>query len=204
MSENIVWHETKVGRPDRERLLGQKGAVLWFTGLSGSGKSTLAALLEQELHRRGLLTYLLDGDNVRHGLNADLGFSAEDRRENNRRITEVSRLFLDAGLFVLVSFISPFKKEREEARSRIGPGFMEIFVDTPLEICESRDPKGLYRKARKGEIPEFTGISSPYEPPEKPDLWIRTASESREASLAALLGTLEERGLVEAPRPQAG
>lgn len=169
--ENVVWHTHPVTREQREQLRGHRGAVLWFTGLSGSGKSTVAGALEQALHARGVATYLLDGDNVRHGLCRDLGFSDHDRRENIRRVGEVARLMVDAGLVVLSAFISPHRAERQMVREVVGEGrFLEIYVDTPLAVCEARDPKGLYRKARAGELRNFTGIDSAYEAPLAPDL----------------------------------
>ncbi|EPF13559.1 Adenylyl-sulfate kinase [Cedecea davisae] len=164
--ENVVWHAHPVTREQREALNQHRGAVLWFTGLSGSGKSTVAGALEQALHQLGVSTYLLDGDNVRHGLCSDLGFSDEDRKENIRRVGEVAGLMVDAGLLVLSAFISPHRAERQMVRERVGEGrFYEVFVDTPLEICETRDPKGLYKKARAGELKNFTGIDSAYEAP---------------------------------------
>ncbi|NPA03851.1 MAG: adenylyl-sulfate kinase [Epsilonproteobacteria bacterium] len=173
----VVWHNTKITKEDRIKLTKQKPCILWFTGLSGSGKSTLANALEEKLYKNGNLTYLLDGDNIRHGLNSDLGFSSKDRQENIRRIGEVSKLFVDAGLIVLSAFISPFRKDREFVRNLVSKDeFIEIFVDTPLSECEKRDPKGLYKKARKGEIKEFTGISSPYEPPLAPEIHIKNLS----------------------------
>jgi adenylylsulfate kinase len=169
--ENVVWHVHAVTRQDRERQHGHQGVVLWFTGLSGSGKSTLAGALEQALLVNGVSTYLLDGDNVRHGLCCDLGFSDPDRRENIRRVGEVAKLMVDAGLVVLTAFISPHRAERKMVRDMLASGqFIEIFVDTPLAICEARDPKGLYKKARAGELKNFTGIDSVYELPEHPDV----------------------------------
>ncbi|MFG1173566.1 adenylyl-sulfate kinase [Erwiniaceae bacterium CAU 1747] len=169
--ENVVWHDHPVSREEREGLHGHQGAVLWFTGLSGSGKSTVAGALEQVLHRLGVSTYLLDGDNVRHGLCRDLGFSEDHRRENIRRVGEVAKLMVDAGLLVLTAFISPHRVERDSVREMLGEGrFIEVFVDTPLAICEARDPKGLYKKARAGELRNFTGIDSVYEAPERPDI----------------------------------
>jgi adenylylsulfate kinase len=169
--ENVVWHAHPVTREQREQLRGHRGVVLWFTGLSGSGKSTVAGALEQALHAQGVATYLLDGDNVRHGLCRDLGFSDDDRRENIRRVGEVARLMVDAGLVVLSAFISPHRAERQMVRELAGEGrFLEIFVDTPLAVCEARDPKGLYRKARAGELRNFTGIDSAYEAPQAPEL----------------------------------
>lgn len=169
--ENVVWHPHAVTRADRELQHSHKGAVLWFTGLSGSGKSTVAGALEQALHALGVSTYLLDGDNVRHGLCRDLGFSDDDRRENIRRVGEVAKLMVDAGLLVLTAFISPHRAEREMVRELLGKDqFIEVFVDTPLAICETRDPKGLYKKARAGELKNFTGIDSEYESPQAPDV----------------------------------
>jgi bifunctional enzyme CysN/CysC len=172
--ENLVWHPSSVTRGDRERQHGQCVYVIWFTGLSGAGKSTIASALEQRLHAQGKHTYLLDGDNVRHGLNRDLGFTEADRVENIRRVAEVSRLMVDAGLIVLVSFISPFRSDRRMARSLFAEGeFIEVFVDTPLDECERRDVKGLYAKARHGLLKNFTGIDSPYERPESPEICLR-------------------------------
>ncbi len=169
--ENVVWHPHTVSRVDREQRQGHRGAVVWFTGLSGSGKSTLADAVEQQLFRSGVNTFLLDGDNVRHGLCRDLGFSDADRKENIRRVGEVARLMADAGLLVLTAFISPHRSERQMVRELLEPQpFVEIFVDTPLHICEARDPKGLYRKARAGELTNFTGIDAVYEVPEQPEL----------------------------------
>lgn len=169
--ENVVWHAHAVTRAEREQLHGHQGAVLWFTGLSGSGKSTVAGALEQALHQLGASTYLLDGDNVRHGLCRDLGFSDADRKENIRRVGEVAKLMVDAGLIVLSAFISPHREERQMVRDMVGEGrFIEIFVDTPLAICEARDPKGLYKKARAGELRNFTGIDAVYEAPERAEI----------------------------------
>ena len=172
-NENIVWHDHQLNKEERSAMKTQKPCILWFTGLSGSGKSTIANAVEVKLAQLKKHTYLLDGDNVRHGLNKDLGFSDTDRVENIRRIGEVSNLFADAGMIVLSAFISPFREDREIVRTLAQEGeFIEVFIDTPLEVCEQRDPKGLYVKARKGEIPDFTGISSPYEVPEKPEIHI--------------------------------
>lgn len=169
--DNVVWHAHPVTAEQREQLHGHRGVVLWFTGLSGSGKSTVAGALEEALHRLGVSTYLLDGDNVRHGLCRDLGFNDEDRKENIRRVGEVSRLMVDAGLVVLTAFISPHRAERQMVREQVGEGrFFEVFVDTPLAICENRDPKGLYKKARAGELKHFTGIDSVYEAPQTPEM----------------------------------
>ncbi|WP_233962293.1 adenylyl-sulfate kinase [Pectobacterium versatile] len=168
--DNVVWHAHDVTRESRETLHGHQGVVIWFTGLSGSGKSTLAGALEKVLHQRGVSTYLLDGDNVRHGLCRDLGFTDDDRRENIRRVGEVAKLMVDAGLVVLTAFISPHRAERKMVQDLLGEGqFIEVFVDTPLATCEARDPKGLYKKARAGELRNFTGIDSAYEAPEAPD-----------------------------------
>jgi bifunctional enzyme CysN/CysC len=178
-------------------MKGQKPCVLWFTGLSGAGKSAVADLVEQELHRRNRHTMTLDGDNVRHGLNRDLGFTDEDRVENIRRVGEVSKLMVEAGLIVLVSFISPFRSERRMVRDLMGEGeFLEVFVDTPLDVCERRDPKGLYKKARAGQLPNFTGIGSPYEPPENPDLRLPSGEEAPEALAKRVIAMLEDRGII--------
>ncbi|EKK4079880.1 adenylyl-sulfate kinase [Cronobacter dublinensis] len=169
--ENVVWHAHPVTAAQREQLHGHRGAVLWFTGLSGSGKSTVAGALEEALHQLGVSTYLLDGDNVRHGLCSDLGFSDDDRKENIRRVGEVAKLMVDAGLVVLTAFISPHRAERQMVREQVGAGrFIEVFVDTPLEVCEARDPKGLYKKARAGELRNFTGIDAVYEAPQAPEI----------------------------------
>ena len=173
--KNIVWHKGEISAEEREQISGQKGIVLWFTGLSGSGKSTIAVELEKQLIKAGHLCYRLDGDNIRHGLNSDLGFSDEDREENIRRVAEVAALFKDAGLITLVSFISPSAKMRRFAREKAGEGrFIEVYVKARLETCIERDPKGLYKKAQKGEIKEFTGISSAYEQPQNPEIVIDT------------------------------
>jgi adenylylsulfate kinase len=193
-NENVVWHRASVDREARIRVSRQKSAVLWFTGLSGSGKSTIANALEVRLNEAGKLSYLLDGDNVRMGLNSDLGFSETDRRENNRRVGHVAKLLWDANVITVVSFISPFRKERESCRKLIGNDFIEVFVDTPLAICETRDPKGLYVKARKGEIAQFTGISSPYEKPENPEITLRTDKETVAESAERIMKLLRDRG----------
>lgn len=192
-SKNIVWHNMGIKKEDRERLLNQKGILIWFTGLSGSGKSTAASALEQKLYELGKLTYLLDGDNIRHGLNKDLEFSIEDRKENIRRIGEVAKLFVDAGIIVITSFISPLKEDRNNVRKLLGGNFVEVFVDCPLDICEKRDPKGLYKKARKGEIKDFTGIYSPYEKPEKPEITIYTNSQTIDQCVETILERLKQR-----------
>jgi adenylyl-sulfate kinase len=189
-----VRHRVTVDRAARIRISGKKSAVLWFTGLSGSGKSTIANALEARLNAAGRLSYLLDGDNVRLGLNSDLGFSEQDRKENNRRVAHVAQLLWDANVLTLVSFISPFRQERDSARKLIGPDFIEIYVDAPIAECEKRDPKGLYVRARKGEIAQFTGISSPYEAPEHPDLTLHTESETVEQSVDRIMESLRARG----------
>ena len=196
---NITWHEAVVTAEDREKLLNQKGCVIWFTGLSGSGKSTLANAVGQVLHQQQHHTYVLDGDNVRHGLNKNLGFSPADREENIRRIGEVAKLFADAGTIVLTAFISPYRTDRDQARALIADGrFVEVFVDCPLEVCEERDTKGLYKKARAGEIKEFTGISAPYEPPLNPEVTVNTAALSIEECAQAVVTVLIKAGLVPA------
>ena len=196
---NITWHSTHVERKDREGLLKQRGCTLWFTGLPSSGKSTTAFSLEHELIKRGYLAYVLDGDNVRHGLNKNLGFSAEDREENIRRIAEVAKLFADAGAIAMTSFISPYRKDRDLARNlhiETGLPFVEIFVDTPIEICEARDPKGLYQKARRGELKGFTGIDDPYEPPLAPELVLKTERRLPDELVSQLLDFLVESGIL--------
>ncbi len=196
---NITWHEGHVSRQERERLLRQRGCTIWFTGLSGSGKSTLAYTVEHALIQRGHLAYVLDGDNIRHGLNKNLGFSAEDREENIRRISEVAKLFADAGVITMTSFISPYRKDRDNARrlhEQAGLPFIEVYLATPLEVCEQRDPKGLYKKARAGEIKNFTGIDDPYEPPLRPELTFNAADISPQQAAAQLLDYLVERGIL--------
>jgi bifunctional enzyme CysN/CysC len=196
-STNVHWHATKVDKQVRAAAKGQTPCVLWFTGLSGAGKSVVSDLVEQRLNAMGKHTMLLDGDNVRHGLNRDLGFTDEDRVENIRRVSEVSRLMVDAGLIVLISFISPFRSERQMARDLLGEGeFFEIFVDTPLEVCEARDPKGLYKRARAGEIPNFTGIGSPYEPPENPELRLEAGEREAEQLAKDVVDMLAQRGVI--------
>lgn len=196
---NIVWHDQHVTKSARVAKNSHKPCVLWFTGLSGSGKSTIANAAEHALFERGCRTYLLDGDNVRHGLNKDLGFGDDDRVENIRRIGEVSKLFVDAGLIVFTAFISPFRSDRQIVRKLLEEGeFIEIFIDTPLDICEQRDPKGLYQKARAGEIPFFTGISSPYEAPINPEIHIHTDKLSVEQTVETIIAYLEEKGYLHA------
>lgn len=193
---DIKWHSHQVTKEVRARQLGQRPAVVWFTGLSGAGKSTLANALESALVERGIHTYLLDGDNVRHGLNRDLGFSDGDRVENIRRVAEVARLMVDAGLVVVAAFISPFRADRAMARELFAPGeFVEVYVDTPIETCEQRDPKGLYRKARSGEIARFTGIDSPYEVPEAPELRVDTRGRDVAQCVSELLEGLVRLGV---------
>lgn len=195
---NIVWHGGNVSRENRENLLNQKGVVLWFTGLSGSGKSTLAREVEKKLHQLGRLSYVLDGDNIRFGLNRNLGFSPEDRAENIRRIGEVAKLFADAGLITLTAFISPYRFDRAMVREFLKKGeFIEIYVDCPLEECERRDVKGLYQKARTGEIKEFTGISAPYEEPAAPELVVQTAAENLEQSADKVIQYLINQGVIQ-------
>jgi adenylylsulfate kinase len=196
---NITWHEGHVDRAMRHRLLGQRGATIWFTGLPSSGKSTIAFTLEHALVERGHLAYVLDGDNIRHGLNRNLGFSPEDRAENIRRIGEVAKLFADAGILTCTSFISPYRADRDQAR-RIHEAadlpFIEVYVRAPVELCEQRDPKGLYRKARAGELKEFTGVSAPYEEPLRPELTLDTARLSPQEAAAVVLTYLHERRLL--------
>jgi bifunctional enzyme CysN/CysC len=197
-AQDVHWQALDVNRANRSMQKKQKACVLWFTGLSGAGKSTIANLVEKKLFGMGRHTYLLDGDNIRHGLNRDLGFTDVDRVENIRRVGEVARLMTDAGLIVLVSFISPFRSERQLARSLLGPGeFFEIFIDTPLEVAEARDPKGLYRKARAGKIRNFTGIDSPYEPPENPEMHIHTGRVSAEQAAEQVIGHLHLAGMID-------
>tara|TARA_B110000240_G_C13426742_1_gene421920 strand:+ start:416 stop:1012 length:597 start_codon:yes stop_codon:yes gene_type:complete len=197
MATNIVWHQHDVDKTRRARVKNQKPCVLWLTGLSGSGKSTIANLLEKKLAEHGKHTYLLDGDNVRHGLCGDLTFSDKDRVENIRRIGEVSKLFVDAGIIVLTAFISPFKSERGFCRHLMADGeFIEIFIDTPIEECEKRDPKGLYQKARQGDIKDFTGIDSPYEAPENAEITLAFSGQTAEQSTEQLFDLLKQKGIV--------
>ena len=193
---NITWHHGDVTQEDRERANGHKSAVLWFTGLSGSGKSTLARAVEKVLFERGCRTYVLDGDNVRHGLNKNLGFSPEDREENIRRIGEVAKLFADAGVIAMTAFISPYRADRDKARALSAGRFIEIYVKCDLDVCETRDTKGLYKKARAGEIKEFTGISAPYEAPQNPELVVDTSHQPLEDSVKTVLAHLEQSGLL--------
>jgi adenylylsulfate kinase len=196
---NLTWHEGHVTREERERLLKQKGATLWFTGLSGSGKSTIAFTLEHALVQRGRLAYVLDGDNIRHGLNKNLGFSAADREENIRRIGEVAKLFADAGVITMTSFISPYRKDRDVVRALHVEGklpFIEIHVATPIETCEQRDPKGLYKKARAGQLKGFTGIDDPYEAPLNPELTLDATSTSPQQAAVLLIEYLQSKGFL--------
>lgn len=216
MSHNIIWHEHKVSRGERESLNGHKGCVIWFTGLSASGKSTIANIVEQKLYERGVRSYLLDGDNVRHGLNAGpdileerhgaefakrfgLGFSAEDREENIRRVGAVAKLFCEAGVIALTAFISPYRRDRDAIRDTINDGdFIEVFVDTPIDICEQRDPKGLYKKVRAGQIKGFTGIDDPYEAPLRPELRLEGGKKDADTLADDVISHLEEAGVIPA------
>ena len=193
MSRNIVWHDASVSREDREKLLEQKGVVLWFTGLSGSGKSTIANALEEKLHLNEKLTYLLDGDNVRHGLCSDLGFELEDRTENIRRIGEMSKLFIDSGIITLGTFVSPLRSDREKVRELLGEDFIEVYVKCSLETCEQRDPKDLYKKARDGEIKNFTGIDSPYEEPLNAEIILDTDNNSIDECVEQIIEYLSSK-----------
>lgn len=195
---NVRWHAGEITRAERERAHGHRSAVLWLTGLSASGKSTLARAIEVELFSRGVAAYVLDGDNVRHGLNRDLGFSPEARTENIRRVAEVAKLFTDFGALVISALISPLDRDRAEARAVLGADYIEVFVRCDLAVCESRDPKGLYRRARRGEVREFTGVTAPYEEPDAPDLVVETAHESPAESAARVIELLEARRIVPA------
>ncbi|MFB6264013.1 MAG: adenylyl-sulfate kinase [Bradymonadaceae bacterium] len=199
MTDDIYWQEGEIDRADRERLAGHRGACVWLTGLSGSGKSSIAQVLETRLYRREVRTFILDGDNVRHGLNSDLGFSAEDRNENIRRVGEVANLFVDSAAIVLAAFISPYRDVRADVRQTVGDDrFVEVHVDCPVEVCEERDPKGLYERARAGEIENFTGISAPYEAPEDPEIRIDTAEEpDAGASAEAIEAYLDDEGFLD-------
>ena len=195
-SKNIVWHHATVTRVRRELLNGHKACVLWFTGLSGAGKSTLAHAVEEQLHRRGCRTFVLDGDNVRHGLSSNLGFSDQDRRENIRRIGETAKLMMEAGVIVMSAFISPFRADREVVRNLMPHGdFLEVYCKASLEICEARDVKGLYKKARSGEIKNYTGIDSPYEEPVSPELVVNTGQQDIETSVDQVLQLISNRGV---------
>jgi len=197
-TKNIVWHAATISKEDRHRMNGHKSAVLWYTGLSGAGKSTLANKVEEKLFERGIHTYVLDGDNVRHGLNKGLGFSTEDRKENIRRIGEVAKLFVDAGAFVCTAFISPYREDRDMVRQLVQDGeFIEIYVNAPLDVCEERDPKGLYKKARAGEIKHFTGIDDPYEAPENAEMIIYTGEKTLEECAAEVMNYLQANGYID-------
>jgi adenylylsulfate kinase len=199
---NVVWHHATVTRERRERLNGHRAAIVWLTGLSGSGKSTLAHAVEEQLHRRGCRSYVFDGDNVRHGLCSDLGFSREDRAENLRRIGEMARLFVDAGLIVLAAFISPFQADRDRLRRSVAEGkFLEVYCRCDLSVCESRDTKGLYRRARAGEVKNFTGISAPYEVPLQPELVLDTDATSLDECVMRVLEMLVRRGVISETDP---
>jgi adenylylsulfate kinase len=197
---NITWHQHTLSREDRETLLKQKGVLIWFTGLSASGKSTVANEVTYQLHQMGKLTYVLDGDNIRHGLNKNLGFSPGDREENIRRISEVGNLFADAGCITTTAFISPYRKDRDFARQLLGDGrFIEIFVKASVETCEKRDPKGLYQKAKNGEIKEFTGVSAPYEEPLRPEIVLDADTMTIEEEVEMVLDYLKERQVIQIP-----
>ncbi len=196
-SDNVVWHHATVTRERREKLNGHRSVILWFTGLSGSGKSSLAHAVEEQLYQAGCHTFVFDGDNVRHGICADLAFSAKDRAENIRRVGEMVKLFLEAGVIALTAFISPFGADRARVRALVPHGeFFEIFCDCPLEVCEERDAKGLYKRARAGEIKDFTGISSPYEIPQNPELIVNTGTLSLDVSVVKVIKFLQERGVI--------
>lgn len=197
-TENTVWHEQQIMKTQRAQLKNQKPCLLWYTGLSGSGKSTVANAVDALLFAKGCHTYLLDGDNVRHGLNGDLGFSDDDRIENIRRISEVAKLFIDAGTIVSTAFISPFASDRQMAKDKLEAGeFIEVYIDTPIEVCEQRDPKGLYKKARAGEIKDFTGIDSSYDVPQAPQIHVKTADKSIQACAEQIVAHLISQGFVE-------
>jgi adenylylsulfate kinase len=198
VSTNVVWHHATVTRTRREAQNGHRGAILWFTGLSGAGKSTLAHAVEERLHQMGCRTFVLDGDNVRHGLCGDLGFSNEDRIENIRRVGEIAKLFMEAGVIVLTAFISPFRADRARVRGMVEHGdFMEIYCDSPIEVCETRDVKGLYKKARAGQIKEFTGITSPYEAPVNPELSVNTGETDLDECVSQVLNEMARRGIIQ-------
>lgn len=196
-NNNVVWHHATVTRQRRQKQNGHRSVILWFTGLSGAGKSTLAHALEEQLYQRGCRTFVFDGDNVRHGLNNNLGFSKEDRKENIRRIGEMCKLFIEAGVIALTAFISPFREDRERVRNLVAKDdFIEIYCDCSLEICESRDVKGMYARARRGEIPEFTGVSSPYEKPENPEMVLDTGHEPLEECVDRVIEYLQKRAVI--------
>ena len=198
-SVNTVWHNATVNRERREQQNGHRSVLVWFTGLSGAGKSTIAHSVEEQLHQFGCRTFVFDGDNVRHGLCGDLGFSVDDRHENIRRISEMAKLFINAGVISLTAFISPLRADRKRVRELVGDrDFIEVYCDCPIEVCEQRDVKGLYQKARRGEIKEFTGISSPYEPPENPDIVLQTGDETLDESVGKVMELLRRRGVLPA------
>jgi adenylylsulfate kinase len=197
---NVVWHELSVSQADREKLRGHKGVTLWFTGLSASGKSTLANAAASALHQRGVGTFVLDGDNIRQGLNKNLGFSPEDRVENIRRIGEVAKLFSTAGIVNLTAFISPYEADRNTARDQQPETFLLVYCKADIEVCESRDPKGMYKKARAGQIKDFTGVNAPYEEPSRPDLVVDTGKKTLEACVAEVISLVERRGFVKAAK----
>lgn len=195
--KNVVWHAHKLTRQERAGIKGHEPCIIWFTGLSASGKSTVANELEYALNKQGMHTYILDGDNIRHGLNKNIGFSAEDRKENIRRIGEVAKLFVDAGVLVITAFISPFKEDRDTVRGLVKPGeFIEIYAKCPISVCAERDPKGLYKKAMAGEIKEFTGISQPYEEPVNPELVVETDKLSVDECVEKVLAYLKSKGII--------
>ncbi len=197
LSPNVVWHNATVTRARREAQNNHRGAIIWFTGLSGAGKSTLSHAIEEVLHQRGCRTFVLDGDNVRHGLCGDLGFSSVDRIENIRRVGEVAKLFMEAGIIVLTAFISPFREDRQRVRGMVAHGdFIEVFCDSSLEVCEARDVKGMYKKARSGQINEFTGISSPYETPKNPELTINTGDGDLTECVSRVIEEMTQRGVI--------
>jgi adenylylsulfate kinase len=197
-STNVVWHTATITRADREAQNNHRSAILWFTGLSGAGKSTLAHAVEARLHKVGCRTFVIDGDNVRHSLCGDLGFSAEDRTENIRRVGEVAKLFTEAGVIALTAFISPFRADRDRVRTMVEAGdFLEIYCDADLSVCEERDVKGLYQKARAGQIPEFTGISSPYEAPDNPEIVVKTGTQTLEACVDEVMQALVQKGIIQ-------
>lgn len=200
VSQDVTWHQTSVSREQRQQLKGHRSTLLWYTGLSGSGKSTIANAVDVKLHHLGIHSYVLDGDNVRHGLNGDLGFSDQDRVENIRRISEVAKLMVDAGLVVSTAFISPFIQDRTQVRQLLADHFIEVFVDTPLNVCEARDPKGLYQKARTGQIKHFTGIDSAYEEPPNPEVHLKTDQFSVEQCAQQVIAALVEKQLINPSR----
>ena len=197
MPNNLKWHKGKVTRKNRERLNGHKSALVWLTGLPGAGKSTLSTELEYRLYKKNVRTYILDGDNIRHGLSSDLGFSPDDRRENLRRVGEVAKLFVDAGILTIAAFASPYRVDRKMVRGFFQEGeFIEVYVKCPLEICEKRDPKGLYKRARRGEIKGLTGLSAPYEPPENPEIVVETDKMSVDECVEKIINFLQEKGVI--------